>query len=441
MDLHLGYRFLLVGLILALNAFFSGAEVALLSVRQSRLKQMAADGVAGAQAAIHLLSNPELLLSVVQVGVTLASLGMGWAGEDSVFYALKALLWPWVTQAREPYLHAAAFIIAFLIITYLHVVLGEVVPKNLAIEKADRLAILVAPPLVVFSRLVGPFVRIIERSASLLSRLIGLKGDAAGASHSAEELKFIIASSGRHGHLEPFVDEAIQRLLGLDDLNAREIMIPRSNFVSVPVTTELDALLRAFAENKYSRILVYQDKPENVLGFVFAKDMLELWSVRRHANEKRRPAPGFEIRRFLREPLIVPETKPLTQLIDSFRSHHSHMAIVVDEFGSVTGLLTLEDVMEQIFGEIEDEHDVRLPALPAAWEELKVDGTISIVDLESQYQIELPSNAGFETLAGFLMFELGRIPEEGEQVEFSGMRFTVQEMAHNRVRQVRIERV
>ncbi|MBK5295466.1 MAG: HlyC/CorC family transporter [Acidobacteriia bacterium] len=441
MDLNLGYRFLLVALIIALNAFFSGAEVALLSVRQSRLKQLADEGHAGAAAALSLLANPEKLLSVVQVGVTLASLGLGWAGEDTVFYFLNLLLAPLVTPATRVYLHGASFTLAFLIITYAHVVLGEVVPKNLAIEKSDRLAALVSPPLLLFYRIAGPFVSVIEKSAGAVSRVMGLRGEQAGSSHTPEEIKFIAASSRRHGHLAPFVEESLQRLLDLAEFSAREIMVPRSAFVIVPVEATLDDLLQAFSENKYSRVLVYEGVPENVIGFVFAKDLMEVWHQRRGANEKRRPALPFDLRRLLRQPIVVPETKPLTQLVDSFRRSHSHMAIVVDEFGSVTGLLTLEDVLEQIFGEIEDEHDVRLPPLPIVWEALDLDGSTSIRDLETQYGIEVPSNAGFETLAGFLLFRLGTIPNVGAEVTHGELRFTVQGMEHNRVSRVKVDRI
>ena len=202
MDLQLGYRFLLVALIIAINAFFSGAEVALLSVRQSRLKQMAEDGVTGAQAALLLLANPERMLSVVQVGVTLASLGLGWAGEDSVQAALTGLLSPMASPATTWWIDHVSLVISFMIITYLHVVIGEVLPKNLSIEKADRMAVLVAPPLLVFYRAAGPFVSVIERSAAWLSRSIGLKGVGSSTTHTTEEIKFIVTAARRHGQIE-----------------------------------------------------------------------------------------------------------------------------------------------------------------------------------------------------------------------------------------------
>jgi CBS domain containing-hemolysin-like protein len=440
MDINLGYRFLLVFLIIALNAFFSGAEVSLLSVRQSRLKQMAEEGVVGAQAALSLLANPERLLSVVQVGVTIASLALGWAGEDTVFAVLAGWLQPMVNPATERVVHGVAFTLSFLLITYAHVVLGEVVPKNLSIEHSDRLAVMVSPALLVFYRVVGPFVTVIERSATWVSRLIGLRGESAGAGHSREELKYIVTASHRHGYLDEFEEKALTRLLEIREYSAREIMVPRHSFVSAPLDADLDELLTIFNEHKYSRLLIYERDPEQIRGILYAKDLLEIWHQRRIAKEKRRQAPRFDILRFLKTPAVVPETKPLVQLIDTFRMSHVHLALVVDEFGSVTGLITLEDVLEQVFGEIEDEHDVRLPPLPVVWDALDLDGSITIRDLETQHEIELPVNAGFETLAGFLLYRLGSIPKSGDEVLYGDFKFTVEEMDRNRIAKVRVEK-
>ncbi len=440
MDLQLGYRFLLVALIVAINAFFSGAEVALLSVRPSRLKQMADDGVSGAQAALQLLANPERFLSVVQVGVTLASLGLGWAGEESVQAGLTTVMAPWATASTAWWIDHVSLVTAFLIITYLHVVVGEVLPKNLSIEKADGVAVLVAPPLLVFYRAAGPFVSVIERSAAWLSKAIGLKGDGGGATHTPEEIKFIVTAARRHGQIDQFEEDSVRRLLELRDLSAREIMTPRNAISCAEIGSTLDDLLQIFHENKYSRIPVYEKSPEHMAGMVYAKDLLDVWQQRRRANEMRRPSPKFETRLLLRQPPVVPETKLVSQLIDTFRHNSMHMAFVVDEFGSVTGLVTLEDVLEQVFGEIEDEHDVKLAPLPLEWETLELDGATSLRDLQTHYQIEVPTNEGFETLAGFLLFRLGVIPKESATVEEGTLRFTIAEMERKRIVKVRVEK-
>jgi CBS domain containing-hemolysin-like protein len=431
-------RLILLAAIVALNGFFAAAEVALVSVRRSRLTQLAEQGSVSARAALGLLANPGRLLSVTQVGVTLASLGLGWAGEGTLYNILVAALHPVITPRTAAWLHGVGFAAAFLIISFVHVVIGEVVPKNLALAKADRLALLVAPALLVFLRISAPFVFVIERTARALSHAIGLRGEQGAGGHSAEELKFIIESSRREGHLESFEEDAIQRILDLKDVNAREIMTPRVDMVMVSSEVTLDEVLRITVEHKYSRLPVYQGKPENIIGILHYKDLITAWQERKMAADRRQPARPFRLRRFLRDPLVVPETKPLNQLVDEFRTHHTHLALVVDEFGTITGMVTLEDVLEQIFGEIGDEHDVRRPMPAAGAPVIELDGGTNIRDLASQYEIELPGDAGFETLAGFMLLRLGYIPSPGESVTYGDRTFIVQEMDRNRIARVKI---
>ncbi len=434
-------RFVILIAVLLLNGFFAAAEVALVSVRRSRLRALAAQGQVGAQAALNLLANPARLLSVTQAGVTLASLGLGWAGENTVYDLFLSMLRPFLTPALAPLLHGVSFTVAFLLISYAHIVLGEVVPKNLAIEKADRLVILVAPALLVFDKISAPFVFFAARSATALSRFLGLKGSHTGGGHSAEELKFIISSSRTEGHLHRFEEDAIQALLELPNYSAREIMVPRHAIVSVSVDSSLDQVLRRMRENQYSRLPVYQGDPEHIVGYVHYKDMIRIWEERRIATERRRTLRPFHLSRVLRKPLVVPETKPLNDLIDEFRTTHKHMAMVVDEFGTIVGLVTLEDALEQILGEIGDEHDVKRPGPTAEGATLDLEGSTTIRDLDMKYGLELPGDAGFETLAGFLLFQLGYIPTLGETVEYGGRKFTILEMDHNRIARVGIERI
>lgn len=438
---HIGYRLLLLSVILALNGFFAAAEVSLLSTRRSRLHQIAEAGNVGAQAALSLLQNPGRLLSVTQVGVTLASLGLGWAGEDTLFQIISAALSPLVTPATTGVLHGVSFFLAFAAMSYAHVIVGEVVPKNLALEKADRLAVIVAPALLVFYRVSEPFVYAIERGAGLVNHLLGLKGAGHGGGHSAEELKYIVSTSKQEGHLERFEEDIIQHALDLGKYSAREIMVPRNQVASIPADATLDQVLRLFLEHQYSRLPVYENQPENIVGIVHYKDLMRVWEERRQSIEKRRPVRPFSLRRILRKPLVVPETKPLNQLMDEFRRHHTHMAIVVDEFGTISGIVTLEDVLEELLGDIGDEHD-ELRATPAKdVSVIEVDGATSIRSLDTEYGIELTTEAGYETLAGFLLFHIGEIPQVGTIVEHDGRRFTITEMDRHRIARVRIEKV
>lgn len=437
----MGLRLILLLLILATNGFFAAAEVSLVSVRQSRLRELAQNGQAGAQSALSLLANPSRLLSVTQVGVTLASLGLGWAGEGTLYGLLRSAFEPLQMHVPGVVLHGVAFALAFLIISYAHVILGEVVPKNLAIEKADRLAALAAPALLVFYRLSQPFVVVIERSSALILRAFGLGQGHAHGGHSPEELKYIVQSSRHEGHLQDFEQGAIQRLIEVGGYSAREIMTPRHNIISLPVDASLEQVLSVMTEHKFARIPVYEERPEQITGIVNYKDLMRVWDERRFAHDRHRATRPFRLRRFLRKPLVVPETKPVNQLVDEFRAHHTHMALVVDEFGTVTGLVTLEDVLKQVFGEIGDEHDEVRPAAGDQEKIIHLEGSTTIRDLEMRYKVVLPGEAGFETLAGFLLFQFGYLPKVNEWIEYGGRRFTITKMERNRIASVAIERL
>lgn len=438
---YYAFRFLLLFLIVAANGFFAGAEVALLTVRGSRLRQMAAEGDKGAQAALTLLANPERLLSVVQVGVTLCSLGLGWAGEDTLFQLFVTWLGPVAYLISPGILHGIAFVLSFLLMTLGHVVLGEVVPKNLAIEKADRIASSVAPALMVFYRVSGPLVSVIERLSLLVSRAIGLRGAGHGGGHSAEELKMIVSLSRGSGLLPEETEDMIHNLLDLQNLQVREVMVPRNEVVAVDVESTLEQVLYTMIREQHSRLPVYSGQPENVVGVLFHKDLLVVWAERRAAIAAGRRPTEFRLSNLMRKHIVVPETKPLSQMLAELR-RGAHIALVVDEFGTIVGLVTLEDVLEQIVGEIEDEYDVRTfePVLEEA-PVLELDGTTNIRDLEMRYGIEIPVDAGFETLAGFLLQQMGEIPEPGDTIVYDNHRYTVLERNRNRIARVRIEKL
>ncbi|MBZ5580929.1 MAG: hemolysin family protein [Acidobacteriia bacterium] len=435
------FRVVVVILLIAVNGFFAAAEVALLSVRHSRLRQMAAEGQAGAQAALNLLANPGRLLSVTQVGVTLASLGLGWAGEDTLYKILTGWLPAPLTAGTAELAHSAALVLSFLIISYFHVVLGEVAPKNLAISKADRLAALVAPALLLFYRISLPFVVAIERSAGAITRAMRLRQVAHPGGHSAEELKLIVSSSRGLGFLPETQEDMIHRVLDLDAISVREIMTPRNDIVSISSDATLDQVLQTIIEQRHSRLPVYEGAaPEKIVGILRYKDLLPVWEERRQAIRSGRPSRAFRVTRLLRPHMIAPETKPLSQMLEEFRQGRSHMAMVVDEFGTITGMVTVEDVLEQLVGRIEDEHDVKT-ARAADAQEVELDGATRIRDLEPEYGIAIPAEAGFETLAGFLLYRLGEIPRPGQSVEYDGRRYTVLEMDRRRIARVRIEKI
>ena len=442
---YYGYKLLLMALIIGINGFFAAAETALVSVRPSRLKALAEEGVLGAQAALSLLARPERLLSVSQVGLTLASLALGWIGEETLYALFQAGLASWFAGSVRVMVSFACFGLAFVVLTYLHVVVGEVVPKNVAIAKADRMAVIVAPVLLVFYRIAEPFVRIIEKSAAGLSRLAGIRGSLWHAGgHSAEELRYVVTASHGAGQISEFEGEAMLHLMELRTLSAREVMTPRNQLVMIPASADIDDALRILSESRYSRFPVFDEESEKIIGVVHVKDVLDFWTSRRLSNQRRQGVAKFDLPAIARKVPVVPETKALIELLEDLRVAHAHMAIVVDEFGAIAGLITMEDVLEQVFGEIEDEFDPQPKAATGEVAEphtLELDGGISIRDLDTQFDLDLPEDLGFETLAGFLLFRLGRLPEVGEQVVENGRRYTVLEREMNRIARVRVEKL
>jgi CBS domain containing-hemolysin-like protein len=378
--------------------------------------------------------------AVTEVGVTPASLDLWWYGADAIYTVLIVLIAPLNTPAIARYLHGICFFLSFLTISFFHVVLGEVVPKNLAIAKADRLAALTAPPLLLFYRAMLAFVVVIERSANAITRALHLKGSGHGNVHTAEELKLIVSSSRGLGYLPEAQEDMIHRVLDLSAISVREIMVPRNDIVSIPSGATLDDVLHTMIEQQHSRLPVYEGTPEKIVGLLHYKDLLPVWEERRLAIRGSRPSRAFRIDRLLRPVMFVPETKPASQMFDEFRTGRSHLAMVVEEFGTIIGMLTVEDVLEQIVGRIEDEHDEKVERR-AETDDVELEGTARIRDLESEYGIEIPPDAGFETLAGFLLFRLGDIPQAGATVEYRGRRFTVLEMDRNSIASVRIEKV
>ncbi|MFB3813971.1 MAG: hemolysin family protein [Terriglobales bacterium] len=434
-------RLLGVLLLVAANAFFVAAEFALVSVRDTRIQQLIDARRIGARTVQKLHQHLDDVLNGVQFGITLASLGLGWVGEPAIAYVLLGPL------ERIPhatiYAHTLAVVIAFTLITYLHVILGEVVPKSLALQRAERVALAVAAPMDVFMRLAAPFLAVMRASSRLVLRSFGIPEIREGGVHSPEELKLIVTASRRFGLVPPFQEEVIHRALELGEVTVREIMVPRPNIFSLPADMRLDEALARVVEEQHSRVPVYDPMrgQEHIIGLLYSKDLTRWMRLRLTmpaASGAERLA-QMQVRQIMRDVLVVPETKPLPDLLLEFKQRKRHLAVVVDEFGSTMGVVTVEDVLEQLVGEIEDEFDVTPQPLPAGATTMVVDGSVPLRDLETQYQIELPREEGYETLAGFILAQLQRIPRGGESLEFGGRRYTVVEMDNRRIARVKIE--
>jgi CBS domain containing-hemolysin-like protein len=427
--------------LVALNGFFAAAEFSLVAVRLSRVRQLVRQGDARARTVEVLLADLHRVVSAVQLGITLTSLALGALGE-STFAGMILALAPATHDLRFTLLiHAAALAIAFAMLSALHVVIGELVPKTVSLARAERVALMIARPFSWFLKTFRWAIDLLENVSGAIVKALGVsETQVPGAAHSTEELQIQIQQARERGLLAPGEERFIVSAIELGQVQVREIMVPRPDMHTVPVESTLDEVLRAFATTQRSRIPVYRGTEDQILGFVHIKDMLWVLLDRERRLEENLSASPFDLRRVLREVLIVPETKPAGELLLELRTHHVGLAIVVDEFGSVLGLVTLEDILEQVVGEIHDEFDVVERPLTLSDGAIVFDAALNVRDLDTQYNITLPEDPAYATVGGFALDQLGFIPRGGESFEYGNFRFTIVEMDGRRVARVKIQR-
>ena len=437
-------RVFLILLLVAANAFFAAAEFAVVSVRDTRIQQLIDAHRIGARTVLKLHQNLDEVVNGVQLGITLTSLTLGWVGEPLGARMVEA----WLGQVPHVaiYAHAVGTALAFMVITYLHVILGELVPKSLALQRSERVALAVAAPMDVFLTVARPFLYFMRRSGGFVLKLFGSRQVRRGAVHSPDELKLIVTASRQFGQIPHVQEEMIHNALELDNITVREVMVPRPDIFALPGDLTLDEALGRIVEEQHSRIPIYdpQRGTEHIVGVLYSKDLMRWMRLRLTLNANHPIAERIakmQISRIMRNVLVIPETKVLTDLLQEFKERKRHLAVVVDEYGSTAGVITVEDVVEQLVGEIEDEFDVIPPDQPVLEGSniLLLEGSTNIRDLESQYQLSLPRDAGFETLAGFMLANLQKIPHPGDSFDFEGRRFTVEDMDGHRIAKVRIE--
>jgi len=436
-------RVLLILLLVAANAFFAAAEFALISVRDTRIQQLIESGRIGARAVQRLHQHLDEVVNGVQLGITMVSLTLGWIGEPMVARLVESLRFVHQVPHAAVYAHG----IAFSLITYLHVLLGELVPKTLALQRSEQIALAVAAPMEAFLTLTRPLLFFMRRSGGLVLRLFGAR-DArrSGAVHSPDELKLIVTASRQFGQIPESQEEMIHKAIELDSITVREIMVARPDIFSLPSDLILDEALNRVVEGRKSRIPVYdpQRGPEHIVGVLYYKELVR-WVRLRFVNLGQPLAARIartQIGQIMHDVLVVPETKVLAELLGEFKQRRRHLAVVVDEFGSTAGVITVEDILGQLVGNIEDEFDVS-PPVPELRDEsiLVLEGSVNIRDLETQHGLLLPRDAGFETLAGFVLARLQRIPYLNESFEYEGHRYTVEEVEGHRIAKVKIEKV
>lgn len=425
-----------------LNGFFAAAEFSLVAVRLSRVRQLVARGNARAKIVEALVSDLNRVVSGVQFGITLASLALGALGEATLASVFQSI-WPGDPGTRSALVaHAFALTCAFALLTALHVVVGELVPKTMSLARAERIALLIARPFSWFLTTFRWAIDLLDGISRVIVRAIGITAPSGhGVAHSTEELQIQIQQARERGLLAAGEEKFILSAIDMGQVQVREIMVPRPDMHLLAVEATLDEVLRVFATTQKSRIPVYRGSVDHVLGFVHIKDMLWVLQDRERRAHEGVPVPAFDLRRVLREVLIVPETKPAGELLQEFKKRHTGMAVVVDEFGSLLGLATLEDVLEQMVGEIHDEFDVVEKPLTLADGAVIFDAALNVRDLDTQYGIALPEDPAYATVGGFVLDQLGFIPKGGESFVFGDLRFTIAEMDGKRVARVKMERI
>jgi CBS domain containing-hemolysin-like protein len=419
------YIFVILALVFV-NGFFVAAEFALVGVRRSRIETLANTGDLKAKRLLGLLDKLNAYLSASQLGITLASLALGWIGEPTVAHILEAPL----SNLPGAWRPTVAFLIAYIIITTLHIVLGEQAPKLLGLERAEKVALAAAMPMQIFYSLFSWPVRALDWASARTVRLFGLHPEAEhGTTYTEAEFRQLVEALHKSGQLEADKERLIKRILDFSDAEVREAMVPRLNVVALPITATLAEAEKTFCSSGYSRLPVFKERLDEVVGVIYLKDLVPCLGER---------AKEFELESLLHSPVFIPATARLGSVLAQMQSTQSHMAFVVDEHGGIGGLVTLEDLLEEIVGEIYDEFDQEARAqIVEDGDTFLLDGMLTVRDVNRRFNLHLPEEGGYKTLAGFLQAKAGRLLRQGESIEHQGARFTIERVDRRRIRRIR----
>ncbi|TAK47466.1 MAG: HlyC/CorC family transporter [Xanthobacteraceae bacterium] len=421
---------LLAGFLLGANAFYVAAEFALVRSRGFRVKAMAKKNLFGARLILKMMSNIEPYLACCQLGITMASLGLGWVGEPTVSALIEPSLLPLGMPPAA--VQFTAFITGFLVFSSLHIVLGEQVPKTLAIREPVPVSQWVAYPLYASYVLFYPLNWLLNSASSGVLRLLGVRGSAQQEILTGVEIEGLVEESAQHGKIEVGEAEYIQNVFRIGDLAVSDIMVHRTEMVTINVDDEPEVIVREMLEAEYTRIPLWRDKPENIVGVMHVKDLVR--AIRTADGDLSK----VNMMAIALKPWFVPEMRPLSEQLKAFRRRKTHFALVVDEYGEVQGLVTLEDILEEIVGDISDEHDVVVEGVHRQPDNsVVVDGSVPIRDLNRALDWRLPDEEA-TTIAGLVIHEARSIPEPGQSFTFHGFRFRVLRRERNRITVLRI---
>ena len=419
---------IVVFLLVFANGFFVASEFSLVMVRRSRVVTLADTGNRRAKILLELIDNLNVYISATQLGITMASLALGWIGEPAVANLLEAPLQGLVSDAVR---HTISFALAFTAITFLHIVLGELAPKTLALERAEKVALAIAWPMRAFHRLFSWPIWLLDRAGICTVRLFGLHPSVEHtAVYTVEELRHLIDASHKSGTLEADEQRLLHGVFEFSDAEVCEAMVPRNAVAALPVTATLDEAKKAFRTTGYSRIPVYREHLDNVVGVLYRRD-LEPFLEQPQAE-------GFDLAKLVHPPKFIPAKAQLSIALKQMQASRTHLAFAVDEYGGTEGIITLEDLLEEIVGEIEDEFDEEASLqITEDNGSYLLDGMLTMRDANRLLNLHLPEEASYTTIAGFLLAQAGRLISVGETIEYEGARFTVVSLDRRRIRRIR----
>jgi CBS domain containing-hemolysin-like protein len=424
-------RLAAVGVLVFLNAFFVAAEFALVSLRRSRIDQMVEERNRFGRMLLRAKEDPNRFISAAQLGITMASLGLGWIGESTVAALIEPLFHGLPESAIGPVSHTISFAVSFTLITMFHIVLGEQVPKMVALQYAERTAIFTVGPTEAFYRVFRPFIAAFTGLTNLALRLLRIEpGGEHESAITAEELELLVQTSHRAGALEDTERDLLSNVFDFADLSVYQVMIQRRDMVGVPIDISLDDLLEIGERSPHSRFPVYEETLDNVVGVIHIKDLL---------RAARRRGEAFDLRGTMRQPLFVPETMPAGRLLTEFRRAHTTLAVVIDEYGGTAGLVTIDDVVEEIVGDVPDEFHSQTPGV-----EPQPDGTwivaptLRLDELAEEFDVDVDEDGEVDTVGGLVVEQLGRLAQAGDVVELERYRLVVEEVDGVRITRLRI---
>jgi putative hemolysin len=420
----------LIAILILLNGYLAGTEIAVVTARRSHIKQLAESGKKNAKIFLKLREEPDRFLATIQIGITtvsvLASAVGGAAAVKVIKPTLQAVPIRIISLGSEP----IAIGIVVVIITYFSVIFGELVPKSIALMHPETIGLWTARSIDTFSRMAAIFVKILTFSTSIVLTPFGRKPFTERAYITEEEVKMLIKEGRKHGVFEPTEEKILQSVFEFTDMSVKEVMVPDTRMVMVQIDKSVGEIISIIEEEQFSRYPVFGKEPNDIRGILYAKDFLTTFAKTGQVG----------IRKIIKPPYFIPETMKISLLLREMQRKRIHMALVVDEYGGISGLVTIEDLIEEIVGEIRDEYDIESPVVELSDGTILIDASISLRDLKEDHHIQLPESPEYETLGGFLMTTLQKIPQAGDRVEIEGKRIKIVEMVGQRISKVKLEK-